>query len=112
MVFHPVDDGVGVADRDGTIRLSVAAATIATRMSVWLIDGDRYVRLPRAEAPRPSPHAIDSALDDGQPVEFTEAFFEQRGTEAWTLRLVPAHRGPRAGGIQTGPIVAATIRLP
>lgn len=77
---------------------------VETANSVWLLDPDGYVRLPRSEMPRPNQRSVDGALDDGRQVAYREVFL-QRDRRGVRLRIVPKRRDLTAKGVITGDIL-------
>lgn len=80
---------------------------VETPASVWILDADTYVRLPRHEGPRPGVESINGRLDDC-------VQHRHRGLW-WTAELGTLHvrilpgEGPEHGyGVLTGIITSAT----
>jgi hypothetical protein len=83
---------------------------VETEASVWLIEPDRYLRLPKVERPRRQLAAcLDNALTDAQWMAHrgVHEHHDPFGLEC-RLRILPAWRPGNSNGIVTGPIVAMT----
>lgn len=76
---------------------------VATRASLWLIRHDRYLRLPRREAPRPP--TVSPALADGTWHRHNGVWkvTDAAGTH---YRILPSDRPAGAQGVYTGDVVA------
>lgn len=82
---------------------------IVTAQSVWLIQPDRYLRLPRREGPRQRPSS--EALLDARWHHHVGAWrvTDPIGTR---YRILPAGRPPGSRGIYTGDVVTVEVRTP
>lgn len=79
---------------------------VDTENSVWLLDPNRYMRLPRVEMPRAGAFCLDEGLDDARWLEHRSVWLES-GADYERLRIFPAWRPESSQGIRTGPIVAS-----
>lgn len=80
-----------------------------TEASVWLIRPTRYLRLSRAEAPRPPTLDVDGATEDATWHEHV-GVWQQRDLGGMRLRILPAGRSDGAQGVLTGLVESLTGR--
>lgn len=76
---------------------------VVTHNSLWLIRPDRYMRLPRREAPRPP--AVSEALTDAI-WHAHDGVWEVTDDVGTRYRILPSGRPAGAEGIYTGDVVA------
>lgn len=93
---------------DGHYRETELVISAETRFetlnSYWILRPTTYLRLPKIEAPR-APH-WSAALADGVWLDYVHVWLGH--TPAWSstiLRILPAGRGPWAGGVVTSELV-------
>ena len=85
-----------------------APFTVATVSSIWVVQLEGYIRLPRDGASRDAPESIDGrTFVDGALIPFRSSSFFQEGF-GWHLQLVPSDRPKDALGIHTGVIERAS----
>jgi hypothetical protein len=75
---------------------------VVTENSNWLLTGDRYQRLPRAEQPRPAVESIDGRLDDAHWHEMQRCWWVVFADGAAAVRILPMAGPPDGVGIVTG----------
>jgi len=83
---------------------------VETEASVRLIGPNRYMRLPKSEAPRRRSLALDEALDDAVWHPHRGVFLEELDGEC-RLRIFPTWRPDLSRGIFTGIVVASSSAL-
>lgn len=93
------------------------ASTVAwraeTQNSVWVIQPDGFIRLPRNGEARDSPKAFDDVtFIDGALIPYRDVYLCNAGGYGWMVQVVPSHRPDGAQGVQSGVIVNASIRPP
>ena len=80
-----------------------------TGASLWLVRATRYLRLPRAECPRPRIADLDGGTADAMWHEH-EGVWRQCGPDGTRLRILPAGRPPGARSVLTGVVEHLTGR--